>query len=157
MNKKILLIISAILLLIIVVVMFMRKSSSQKEQEVTVVPTPTKVLEKIEAQDVGDISLTPRYDKKAATLKIKRVSERIDTAEYEFQYETIDGKNQGVLGRIDLSTQKDILKEILLGTCSKNVCRYDTATKGILTIKFTGPDSFEKVFQKEYDFTGTSK
>ena len=128
-------------------------SEKPKEAEVAATPAPTKILEKIAVEDVGEITLTPRYDKKAVTLKIKGISDKIDTAEYEFQYETIDGKNQGVLGRIDVSSQKNALKEILLGTCSKNICRYDVATRGVMTIKFTGADGFEKVFQKEYEFS----
>lgn len=44
---------------------------------------------------------------------------------YTLTYET-NGKQEGVIGTINLGSARNATRELLFGTCSKNVCRYHT-------------------------------
>lgn len=101
-------------------------------------------------------ALFPRRDGNALVLNLKRTSS-YDSISYELAYtsnpdETVvkgnkiseDGDNQkvtgsidrGVMGTIDAKEKKgEYEQEILFGTCSKNVCKYDKGVEnGTLTL-----------------------
>jgi len=65
-----------------------------------------------------------RGDRKAININFNNmgVATRID---YTLSYNT-RGTTQGVTGTIIPSGENSISRELLLGTCSRNVCRYDT-------------------------------
>lgn len=101
--------------------------------------------------------LFPRRDGNALVLNLKRTSS-YDSISYELAYtsnpdETVvagtkiteDGDNQavsgsidrGVIGSIDTKQKKgEYEQEILFGTCSKNICKYDKGVEnGTLTLR----------------------
>jgi len=100
-----------------------------------------------------EVDLTPRSDKKAVILKISKISPEITSVDYELAYETRGGLSRGVLGKVDIETgQELILREILLGTCSRNVCVYDEGVKKVsLTLKFNKAGGVSSGFAKEYE------
>ena len=139
--KKVVLIIIPVLIILFggggFLVLRSKKSTS------TSVVTPTPKVEAIPVQDLAEdnpygIDLMPRFDKKAVFLKITSFPEGLKTIEYELTYEAKEGP-RGVLGTIDYKSETNIQREILLGTCSKNVCRYDEGvTEVTLTAVFRG-------------------
>ncbi|QQG43434.1 MAG: hypothetical protein HYW45_00250 [Candidatus Daviesbacteria bacterium] len=101
--------------------------------------------------------LLPRRDGNALQLNLKRTSS-YDEITYELAYTsrvdetTVGGKappptdeggvstgtiDRGVVGKIDTSEKKgEYQQEILFGTCSKNVCKYDKGVEnGTLTLR----------------------
>ena len=126
---------------------------NKNNQKATVTPVPTQAPE-IRILKPGEgpgVDLVARADKKAVTLKITDLTPDITKVEYELVYDT-DGVQRGVLGILDVkSGQTEITKEILLASCSKNVCVFDkNVSKLFLTVKFTGdqePAEFQKEFQ----------
>ncbi|MDO8498815.1 MAG: hypothetical protein Q7S44_03445 [bacterium] len=78
--------------------------------------------------------LFPRRDGNALVLNIKRTAS-YDSISYELAY-TSEGIDRGVMGNIDTKQKKgEYDQEILFGTCSKNVCKYDKGVEnGTLTL-----------------------
>ncbi len=98
--------------------------------------------------------LSPRRDGNALLLNLKRTAS-YDSISYELAYTSkqdqtvVQGNNsgdeegsgsgtidRGVVGEIDTKEKKgEYSQEILFGTCSKNVCKYDTGVEnGTLTL-----------------------
>lgn len=79
--------------------------------------------------------LVPRRDGNAIHLIIKRTAS-YDAISYELSYNA-EGVDRGVVGDVDTSKKKgEYEQEILFGTCSKNVCKYDKGVEnGTLTLK----------------------
>lgn len=145
--KKAVLIIFPILILLAIGGLLVLKNGLQPSVQVEVTPTPTvesipvKTLE--ESNPYGVSLITSRSDKKGVTLKISSFPPGLKTIEYELNYEAKEGP-RGVLGTINYKGEDKIQREILLGTCSKNVCRYDEGVTAVkLTIVFRG-DKTEK-------------
>lgn len=149
MKKTALILIPILILLAVGWFFFLRNGTSSSPA--TVVPTPT--VEVVPIQDLAEtnpygIDLTPRYDKKAVFLKITAFPKDLKTIEYELTYEAREG-SRGVLGTINYQGEEKIRREILLGTCSKNVCRYDEGVEEVkLTAVFRGEktEKFEGTF-----------
>ncbi|MBI4040025.1 hypothetical protein HY389_01575 [Candidatus Daviesbacteria bacterium] len=78
--------------------------------------------------------LTPRRDGNALILNIERTAS-YDAISYELAY-SAQGIDRGVVGNIDTKQKKgEYQQEVLFGTCSKNVCKYDTGVEnGTLTL-----------------------
>lgn len=96
--------------------------------------------------------LIPRRDGNATILNLKRTSSYSEIS-YELAYvskpdaiatksanlsdgENLGGVDRGVVGTVDTKQKKgEYEQEILFGTCSKNVCKYDTGVEnGTLTL-----------------------
>src|SRR3989344_5446731 len=96
--------------------------------------------------------LIPRRDGNALILNLKRTA-TYDSISYELAYtadadevvikgkkvddgESIGSIDRGVVGEIDTKQKKgEYEQEILFGTCSKNVCKYDKGVEnGTLTL-----------------------
>ena len=112
--------------------------------------------------------LFPRRDGNALTLNLKRTAS-YDEISYELAYTsesdesivsgniTEDGEggsggsiDRGVMGTIDTKSKKgEYEQEILFGTCSKNVCKYDKGVEnGTLTLKIKkGGKAFRMIIQ----------
>lgn len=117
---------------------FPKGTSTQKQA-----PEKTKVeemqsIKQLSATDIG-LTLTLRSDKKAINMVIANLS-GIQSIEYEATYdvEVKDGKDTLKVPRgigpstIELtSADKQIIRELELGTCSKNVCKYDKVVSDI--------------------------
>jgi len=152
MKKNYLIAAGLILSLVLLFLIFkMIGSGGRKEEGVLPTPIPTVTLPPIE--ESVEIDLLPRDDKRAVILKISRIPEGVKTVEYEITYEAKSGLSKGVIGKIELKEKEDsISREIVLGTCSRNVCVYDENVRKVnLALRFTGP-SGSRSFQKEYEF-----
>lgn len=88
--------------------------------------------------------LVSRADGREFTLEISRISEETKIIEYELVYLT-NGLSRGVVGSVDLKGESKISRNLLLGTCSRNVCKYDEGVeKGTLTLRFREPEGTRK-------------
>lgn len=103
---------------------FINKSSTQVVQEVDLPFDPEGLY----------ALLYPRRDGNAMVLNIKRTA-TYDAISYELAYSS-EGVDRGVMGIIDTKQKKgEYEQEILFGTCSKNVCKYDKDVEnGTLTL-----------------------
>lgn len=148
--KKAAFIIIPLLLLLAGGGFFLLKGSQSEKTPVEPTPTIESVpLDNLNEKNPYGVDLKPRFDKKAVFLKIASFPAQLSTIEYELNYEAKEGP-RGVLGTINYKNENSIQREILLGTCSKNVCRYDEGvTKVTLTIVFKAGKT-EK-FQGQFD------
>lgn len=117
----------------------------RKASQVSVGPTPTPEGTLIETtlEERPYVTLTPRADGKEFTLEISRIK-NAKTIEYELVY-LAKGLSRGVVGSINLQGETEISRDLLLGTCSRNVCKYDEGVEeGTLTLRFRGADGVRK-------------
>jgi hypothetical protein len=140
-NLTIALIVIAVLLIAVGAIFIMRgkrvtetsNNNQQNQQETVETPLEERPF----------VSLTPRADGKEFTLDITRIK-NTQTIEYEMVYES-QGLSRGVIGSVDLNGEDKIERKLLLGSCSKNVCKYDEGVEqGTLTLRFRGPEGTEK-------------
>ncbi len=109
--------------------------STSKPQEEAIIETPL--------EERPYVTLTPRADGKEFTMDIERIK-NTQTVEYELVYLS-QGLSRGVIGSVDLKGETSISRKLLLGTCSKNVCKYDEGvTEGTLTLRFREPEGTRK-------------
>lgn len=90
--------------------------------------------------------LFPRRDGNALILNIKRTAS-YDAISYELAYSS-EGIDRGVMGTINTQEKRgEYEQEILFGTCSKNVCKYDKEVEnGTLTLHIKkGKQAFRMV------------
>ena len=123
---------------------------------VAVVSTPSADIGSIalpENQEKGvDVSLVANSNKTSVTLKVSKFSKDTVSIEYELSYDTGSGLPRGVLGKVDLKGADTFSREILLGSCSRNVCVYDEGVVKIsLTLKFNKSSGQATGFSKEYE------
>ena len=115
---------------------FFVKAKSQPAQDDQDQVQDGKTVE-VPLADRPYVSLTPRADGKEFTLNISKIKDT-DTIEYELVYLS-QGLSRGVVGSIDVEGQSSIERDLLLGTCSKSVCKYDEGVEeGTLTLRFRG-------------------
>lgn len=97
-----------------------------------------KQAKKMNPEDIG-LNLTVRPDKKGVIMKITKLT-GISSVEYDLSYDakvTDEGEDavvpKGVSGSpIEIkSADKEIERNLELGTCSKNVCKYDNVVSDI--------------------------
>lgn len=116
--------------------------SSKKETPKQVPSTDqTQNVKTVKPEDIG-LTLEPRSDKKGIVMKITKLT-GIKSIEYDVSYDaevTEEGQTtttpRGVVGSpIEVkSGDSEIKRDIDLGTCSRNVCKYD---KVVSDVKFT--------------------
>lgn len=125
-------------------------------------PTPAPVkeqsIEKLPVEAL-DVKFETRYDKKAFTLTISGLREKgYKQFDYEASYDAqstedptqIISQGSGSTEPI-LVTEKPFVREILLGTCSKNVCKYDKGVKSVkVTLRLQSTDGKTKIWEKEF-------
>ncbi len=116
-------------------------------------------VQKISAEELG-LTLTAKPDKKAIKFAISKL-DGIKSIEYELTYEadsTVQEQSEGGEARVQRGITGDAKVEsgkssyesdwLDLGSCSKNVCRYDSGVKSVnLTLKITKNDG--KIYQAE--------
>lgn len=139
-----------ILILVIVLILvgvggfFLLKSTKKSPQSSAPTPTPETVVTEVPLEEKPYIALTPRADGKEFTLDISRIK-NTDTVEYELVYLS-QGLSRGVIGSVDLKGESSLSRKLLLGSCSKNVCKYDEGVEqGTLTLRFKGPEGTRKL------------
>lgn len=82
-------------------------------------------------------SLTPSSDGHWLTLKVEKITIDAASLDYELLYRLPDGRTQGVPGTIMLDGQKQIERDLLLGSESSGKFRYDEGVEeGTLTLRF---------------------
>lgn len=150
MNKKI--IIGVVILLVVIVSGILIKTkilSSQKIEETEAIPTPTIVLPTVSGNITVD--LIAAANRQSVTLKVGGLTTDFQSIEYELTYTTGAGIPRGVLGKIVLNGEKEIVRDnIVLGTCSSGKCVYDTGVTAVnLSLKFN-TSSGSSVYQKSY-------
>ncbi len=124
----------------VIAILAKNKRSSSSELPT---PTPQQILKEFSPEELPVVRLIPRADKKEVTLEIKNIK-NTDSVEYELTYLS-KGLSRGVVGTINLNGETSITRKILLGTCSRNVCRYDEdITDGVLTLRFRGSEGVIK-------------
>ena len=140
-NLTIVLIVIAVLLIAIGAILMMRGKkttetfNNNQQNQQTTLETPL--------EDRPYVSLTPRADGKEFTLDITRIK-NTQTIEYELVYDS-QGLSRGVIGSVDLKGEDKVQRKLLLGSCSKNVCKYDEGVEqGTLTLRFRGSDGTRK-------------
>ncbi|MGB9706627.1 MAG: hypothetical protein ACPLXP_00935 [Microgenomates group bacterium] len=126
-----------------------QKSSSSTK----LTPTPAQITQELSSEELPVVRLIPRADKRELTLEIKNIK-NANSIEYELTYLS-KGLSRGVVGTIKLNGETSITRKILLGTCSRNVCKYDEGvTDGKLTLRLRGPEGVIKAIA---DFDLNSK
>lgn len=147
--KKILVFIGILVLIIILMIFGLRMIFGNKSETVEVLPTPSISFPTISDNIIVD--LAAKDQNRAVVLKIKGLESDTVSVEYELTYITGNGLPRGVIGKIKLQGEKEIVRDdIVLGTCSSGRCVYDTGVAEVnLSLKFNST-SIPKVFQKKY-------
>lgn len=82
-------------------------------------------------------SLTPSTDGHWLKMKVEKIVINAASLDYELLYKLPDGRTQGVPGTIELDGQKEIERDLLLGSESSGKFRYDEGVEnGTLTLRF---------------------
>lgn len=115
---------------------FMGKRTDQtpveEEEEITSLPPVDASVE---------VNLVSKADKRNVILTVTNIPSGTSSIEYELTYNTGAGLPKGSLGKIETAGKSSLEREILLGTCSKNTCSYDTGvTQVSLVLKFNSAD-----------------
>lgn len=99
-------------------------------------PTAGEITEDLPFDLEGPFALLiPRRDGNALNLNLKRTAS-YDAISYDLVYNA-EGVDRGVSGEVNTSKKKgEYDQEILFGSCSKNVCKYDKGVeRGTLTLR----------------------
>jgi hypothetical protein len=112
---------------------FKKKETVENEQQKLVSPTPTPPETQLPPEERPVIIMTPDKDLHNVSLVIENLPADVATVDYELVY-TSEGLQRGVIGTYSVSKGKT---NLLLGSCSSGVCKYDQGiTNGQLTIKY---------------------
>lgn len=85
---------------------------------------PEKILEVPDISERPYVTFSPRGDGRAIVVRMAKIP-RGAQIDYEITYLT-EGVTQGIVGQVGLEEGQDIYeREHILGTCSRNVCKYD--------------------------------
>lgn len=146
-NHIILLITLVVLVLVIgggyLVIKNLTKSAPPPQQE--------EIQTELPAADTSIVvDLKPKADKKSVVLSVSKIPADTTSIEYELSYLTGAGLPKGALGKISLNGVTEIERDILLGTCSKNTCTYDTGVTSIKLVLRFNSDKGASQFTKEY-------
>lgn len=128
-KNKILLIGIIVVVLVLGVGGFLFLQSRNNAAPETVIEEVSEV-KPLKPEDIG-LELSIIEDNKKIQMEASKL-DGISSIEYDVSYDaevTEDGEDfvatRGVTGTIDTSGESTITKEIDLGTCSRNVCKYD--------------------------------
>jgi hypothetical protein len=117
--------------------------SEERKIIVRVTPTPAKVVE-MSLAEKPFVSLMPTSGAKELELVIARIK-NIAKIEYELTYLSND-LSRGVIGTISLNGESEIIRKLTLGSCSRNVCKYDeNVTEGGLSLRLIGAGGATKL------------
>lgn len=138
-------------LLIIGGVLFSLLKGEPNDTKVEEAPKPA--IKALATEDLPIIKLTAKNNGQELVLSLetKQNFATLDRAEYELIYYLEDGLSRGAMGEIELNGGEGE-KEILLGTCSRDVCRYDEGvTGGKVIITLTQENQLHS-FETEFAF-----
>jgi len=146
-NKKwILMGVGALVLVIIgFFVLMNRNKPSDEANNESVLPQSEK-MEAVEGS--VKVAVERSADGKKAILTITGIPSKYEDIDYEFTYDAKGGVPRGVLGVLEI-TDGTVEKEIVLGSCSTNICTYDEGVEKVtVNLKFNSP-SESRIFEKE--------
>lgn len=132
MKKYLPVIIGALVLLLVLggVFWFLRGGKQAEPEE-----KPEQLAPEWSLEERPYITLTPREDGHEFKLEIEGVRDT-ELIDYELVYFAND-ISRGVTGTIELEGKTSIERDLLLGSCSRNVCKYDeNVTEGTLSLRF---------------------
>jgi len=143
MKKKLTIILIIVAVLLVVGGIFLIKAKNKNQNLSENQQEQKKTLE-TPLEDRPYVVLIPRADGKEFTLEISRIK-NAKTIEYELVYES-QGLSRGVIGSVELSSgETEVSRKLLLGTCSRDVCKYDEGVEqGNLTLRFRGTEGTRK-------------
>lgn len=140
MKKKLPIIIVGLLVILVAGFLVIK---SQKKQNTSEITTTEVEVPQAPINERPFVSLIPRSDAHQLTLQVENLK-NITTVEYELVYLVGDAQ-RGVIGSIVTNAKSAVSKDLLMGSCSKNVCKYDEGvTGGTLTLRFRGSGSVSK-------------
>lgn len=153
-NGKIAAGIVAVLVVVAGYLLFAQKSKVEEEPVVQ-----DQSVQSISAEDLG-LTLTAKPDGKAVKFEITKL-DGIKSLEYELVYEADSTAQEqseggeprvqrGITGDADIPSGKSTYESewLDLGSCSRNVCRYDSGVESVsLTLKLNKSDG--KILQSE--------
>jgi len=147
-NQK-LIIIGVIILLIIVgsgYFLFFSNNTSNQPVVLETEEIEEEVISEIAPEELG-LLLTASAGNKSIIMDITNL-DGISSLDYELSYNSKGDIPRGVLGTIEVTSKdKEIKKELVLGTCS-DVCHYDEEVSDIkLILKVTKTDG--KIYHAE--------
>ena len=143
-NQKVIIVIAGVLL-ILVVGYFLIFNKSTKEPVVAQPQATEETILTLSPEEIG-LTLTAIDNNRKVLMEIANTS-GLSSLEYELSYTSKGDIPRGVLGTIDIKSNKPFKHEIVLGTCS-DVCHYDQDVSNIkLILKITKSDN--KVYQSE--------
>ncbi len=135
--KKPLIIVIVAFFLIGIVFAFLIIKRGSKEDTTTSDSVVSQIEPALPIEERPYVSLTPRSDGHELKLTISKIS-GLKSIEYELVYLAGDVQ-RGVIGTININGESSITRDLLLGSCSKNVCKYDeNVDTGTLTLKTKG-------------------
>lgn len=83
-------------------------------------------------------------------ISVDNIPDKTTSIDVELTYNTAQGLPKGAIGKIRLSGESSATKEILLGTCSRGVCRYDEGVEKVSVIlRFNSSDG-ASIFEDEF-------
>lgn len=149
-------VIIAILVLVSGYLLFAGKSKPEEE-----VVAQDQTVQTVSAEELG-LTLTAKPDKKAVKFAISKL-EGIESIEYELTYEADSTAaeqseggeprvQRGITGEAEIDSNDNTFESewLDLGSCSKNVCRYDSGVESVsLTLKIGKADG--KILQATED------
>lgn len=104
-------------------------------------------IETISSEELG-LTLSVRQNGRAVRFEITN-TEGIDSLDYELSYFAKGDIPRGVIGHTDVTPGKKVVSDdLVLGTCSASVCKYDEGVKTVkLVLRINKTDG--KILQAE--------
>ena len=147
-NKK--LVFGGIAILLVALVGFGAwKFLSQKPEET---PAEEEVSSLPDVDPSVEVTIATTEGNRDVILGIKNIQAGATAIDYELSYLTGEGLPKGAIGKIRVNGKSEVTgEEVKLGTCSRNVCKYDEGVTSVdLVLKFNHPDGNSQ-FQKSYE------
>lgn len=114
---------------------------NKKVSQPTGNPFPTR--SPVVVADRPYVRIIPRSDGHELAVEVSNIK-NTQSADYELVY-LVGDLQRGVIGSVDLKDQSSFVRNLLLGSCSKNVCKYDEGIEGgTLTLRFRSSLGTEK-------------
>lgn len=141
-------VIAVVILFIIGVFFVVNRKPAQVTEETENVLQNNQEVKQVESTVKVALKKTP--DGKKAVISISNVPEKYSAIEYTFSYITSDNASRGVIGTIEVDGAS-IEKEIVLGSCSTNVCTYDEGVSDVkVELRFNTDTGEFRVFEKTF-------
>ncbi len=147
-QKKLVAIVAAVVVLLVGVVFVMgqRGESGEAENNESTLPEGRR-LPTVEKSVKVAVEKTP--DGRKVVMTISGIPNKYNSIDYELSYDTADNIPRGVLGSIK-ATGPEVEKEIVLGSCSTNVCTYDEGVEKVsVSLKFNSREG-SRIFEKDF-------